>query len=137
MAATGIAASLLSDGQTAHSRFGFSTAVYDSSMSSVTQVNEKDRVLRKASVVIWDEISITSKDLFHGDDHALRVETMKKNICEKQICGDKVIVAGGDFRQQLPVVRKAGRAKVVESCVKASPLWELFRPLKTPQYAHK
>merc|ERR1712091_586637 len=40
--------------------------------------------------------------------------------------GGKVIVLGGDFRQVLPVMRRASRAQVVDSCIKRSPLWRAF-----------
>ncbi|XP_057299173.1 uncharacterized protein LOC130629828 [Hydractinia symbiolongicarpus] len=39
----------------------------------------------------------------------------------------KVILLGGDFRQVLPVVRRAGPAQIVEVCLKSSVLWPLTR----------
>jgi len=47
--------------------------------------------------------------------------------------GGEVVVAGGDFRQQLPVVRRADRALLVRSCVQASPLWQNFVQLRLRQ----
>ncbi|XP_018568484.1 ATP-dependent DNA helicase PIF1-like [Anoplophora glabripennis] len=41
--------------------------------------------------------------------------------------GGKVFLLGGDFRQTLPVVPHGGRAQVVSSCLKASPLWRAMR----------
>eukprot|EP00966_Prymnesium_polylepis_P135106 3122926-Prymnesium_polylepis.2 len=35
----------------------------------------------------------------------------------------KVIVLGGDFRQVLPVSKRASRAQIVDSCLNRSALW--------------
>ena len=37
--------------------------------------------------------------------------------------GGKVIVFGGDFRQILPVLKRASRGEVVSACLNRSPLW--------------
>ena len=37
--------------------------------------------------------------------------------------GGKTFLLGGDFRQTLPVVKKANAAQIVEQCILRSPLW--------------
>jgi ATP-dependent DNA helicase PIF1 len=41
--------------------------------------------------------------------------------------GARVILLGGDFRQVLPVVPRASRAGIVESCIKRSHLWAIIQ----------
>ena len=43
--------------------------------------------------------------------------------------GGKVIVLGGDFRQVLPVVKRASRPQIVEACLKRSLIWKHFQIL--------
>jgi hypothetical protein len=40
---------------------------------------------------------------------------------------DLSVLLGGDFRQVLPVVPRAPPAVIVDTCLKRSPLWPLFR----------
>ena len=38
--------------------------------------------------------------------------------------GGKLVVLGGDFRQILPIVKRADMAVTVGACLNRSPLWE-------------
>ena len=40
--------------------------------------------------------------------------------------GDKTFIFGGDFRQVLPVMKKASRRQIVNQCIKSSHLWPFF-----------
>lgn len=44
--------------------------------------------------------------------------------------GGKVVVLGGDFRQILPVIRKATRADIVSSAVNSSKVWDTCKVLR-------
>lgn len=41
--------------------------------------------------------------------------------------GGKIIIAGGDFRQVLPVVPRGSEGQIMQETVKYCPLWRLFR----------
>jgi len=43
-----------------------------------------------------------------------------------ELCGGKVALLGGDFRQCLPVVRKGCKTKILEATVKNSKIMEAF-----------
>lgn len=115
---TGIAAKLLQNGTTAHSAFQFPVPLTENSVSSLRLNSKQARVIRDASIIIWDEVSMVTKDALSVLDRLLRELTDLD-----MSYGGKIIVFGGDFRQVLPVVRRGNRVTIVESCVKSSPLW--------------
>ena len=78
-------------------------------------------VLRKASLIIIDEITMLPKHGLRCIDKLLR-ELMNT---EKPF-GGKVLVVGGDFRQTLPVVMRGTRTDIIESCIKSSVFWRHF-----------
>ena len=49
---------------------------------------------------------------------------------EDEIFGGIPVVLGGDFRQVLPVIPRAGRRRVVQSTLKCSYIWEHVDVLK-------
>ena len=69
---------------------------------------------KEVQIIIWDEISMTSKFAFEAVDHLLQ------DICNvKEICGGKTTLVSGDFRQILPVVRHGSLIEVIENSVKS------------------
>ncbi|DAZ96572.1 TPA: hypothetical protein N0F65_011796, partial [Lagenidium giganteum] len=44
--------------------------------------------------------------------------------------GGKTVIFGGDFRQTLPIVLRAGRADIVDACIKRSYMWQTVQVLK-------
>lgn len=115
---TGIAAKLLQNGTTAHSAFKFPVPLTENSVSSLRLNSDRARVIREASIIIWDEVSMVTKDALAVLDRLLRELTGLD-----MAYGGKIIVFGGDFRQVLPVVRRGNRVTIVQACVKSSPLW--------------
>ena len=74
--------------------------------------------LRQIALFILDETSMLSLDILHCVDRLLR-DIVGNNLP----FGDKTFPLGGDFRQTLPVVKKANTAQIVEQCILRSPLW--------------
>ncbi|XP_071684979.1 uncharacterized protein [Lolium perenne] len=96
-ATSGIAASIMPGGRTAHSRFKIPIKLTDSSMCNFTKQSGTADLLRKASLIIWDEVAMTKRQT---------VETLDRSLQDIMGCdlpfGGKVVVFGGDFRQPDP-----------------------------------
>jgi hypothetical protein len=125
MATTGIAAMLLAGGTTAHSRFGIPVPVSDESTSSIRVTTDRATVIKDASLIIWDEITMADK---HAVECASRlcqeIMAVEDPALERVPFGGKPVIFAGDWRQVLPVVVRGGRAQVVNACLKSSTLWE-------------
>ncbi|KAK9724458.1 hypothetical protein RND81_05G073600 [Saponaria officinalis] len=104
VASSGIAATLIPGGRTAHSRF--------------------DIPINVAKLIIWDKAPMTHKYSFEALDRSLK-DVMRvvdeRNATEP--FGGKVVVFGGNFRQTLPVVPKGSRADIVHASLCSSYLW--------------
>ncbi|XP_021964945.1 uncharacterized protein LOC110860200 [Folsomia candida] len=109
-ATTGIAATLLKGGRTAHSGFKLEVPLSDTSVSGLRPSSKDADVLRQASLILIDEITMLSKHGLRCIDRLLR-EVMS---CKEKPFGGKVIVIRGDFRQTLPVVPRGSRAQILE-----------------------
>ncbi|AQK60686.1 hypothetical protein ZEAMMB73_Zm00001d053905 [Zea mays] len=125
-ATSGVAASIMPGGRTAHSRFKIPLTIDDGAVCSFTKQSGTAELLRKASLIIWDEASMTKRQVVEALDNSMR-DIMGRPALP---FGGKTIVFGGDFRQVLPVVRKGSRAQVVASSLRMSYLWESMSHLK-------
>ncbi|AQK88287.1 hypothetical protein ZEAMMB73_Zm00001d038953 [Zea mays] len=126
IATSGVAASIMPGGRTAHSRFKIPLTIDDGAVCSFTKQSGTAELLRKASLIIWDEASMTKRQAVEALDNSMR-DIMGRPALP---FGGKTIVFGGDFRQVLPVVRKGSRAQVVASSLRMSYLWESMSHLK-------
>jgi hypothetical protein len=104
-ATLGIAASIMPGGSTAHSRFNIPIKLTDHSMCGFTKQSGTTELLKQASLIIWDEVTMTKRQA---------VEMLDRSLRDIMGCplpfGGKVVVFGGDFRQVLPVVTRGTRA---------------------------
>lgn len=101
VAYSGIAATLLSGGRTAHSTFKFPLSI-----NQTDQVNcnigkrfDMAAVLKICKLIVWDEAPMTHKEYMGALDRLLR--DIRGN---DQLMGNVLIVLAGDFRQTLPVI---------------------------------
>jgi DNA replication protein DnaC len=60
-ATSGIAASIMPGGRTAHSRFKIPIKLTDNSMCSFTKQSGTAELLKQASLLIWDEVAMTKR----------------------------------------------------------------------------
>ncbi|XP_052621074.1 uncharacterized protein LOC111890589 [Lactuca sativa] len=112
VASSGIASLLLPGGRTAHSRFIIPLNLTEYSICKIPPDSELGRLVRKSSLIIWDEAPMVHKHEFEALDRALRdVCKFDKSTNSNIPFGGKAIVFGGDFRQILPVVQ-GGEGKV-------------------------
>ncbi|XP_076942450.1 uncharacterized protein LOC143612316 [Bidens hawaiensis] len=113
-----IASLLLECGRTAHSRFLIPINMTEDSRCQVkTDVSD---LLKKTSIIIWDEAPMIHKHAFQVLDRTLK-DVMK---------GDFVVVLGGDFRQILLVVHNRIRNDCVNAIVSSSYIWSKCKVLK-------
>lgn len=118
VASSGIAALLLKGGRMAHSRFGIHIAVNECTVCTFKSGSNTAKLIQEASLIVWDETPMMSKNCFETLDRTLR-DILK---CDRPF-GDKVVVLGGDFRQILPVVTDGGREETILAALTSSYLW--------------
>ncbi|CAM4815698.1 unnamed protein product [Rotaria magnacalcarata] len=112
---TRIAANLLSEGRTVHSRFKLPVPLLETSTSSIRPNTKEVDTIGKTDVVIWDEAPMAPSYALKAADILLR-DIMNISVP----FGGKIMVLGGDFRQVLPVVRFANRSQLVAASLKSS-----------------
>ncbi|KAK9740632.1 hypothetical protein RND81_03G049700 [Saponaria officinalis] len=117
-ATSGIAASNIPSGRTAHSRFKIPIDLETSLSCDVPKQGGLAALIREADLLIWDEASMARKENIESLDVLLR------DLCNPKFpFGGKVIVFGGDFRQILPVVPHKSLKEAVSASLVASQLW--------------
>ena len=122
---TGIAATLLSGGKTAHSQFGLPLNLNETAVSSLKENDKRTEILRRAKFIIWDEASMVPKFALEVVDRLFR-QIMKLDLP----FGGKCILLGGDFRPILPVVPHGSKTLIIENNIQRSFLWSFFDILR-------
>ncbi|KAL5648095.1 hypothetical protein ACJX0J_042450, partial [Zea mays] len=128
-ATSGVAASILPGGRTAHSRFKIPLTIDDGVVCSFTKQSMTAKLLQKASLIIWDEASMTKRQAIEALDNSMHDIMGRPGLP----FGGRTVVFEGDFRQVLPVVRKGLRAQIVAASLWSSYLWESMCHLKLVQ----
>jgi hypothetical protein len=127
-ATCGIAALLLPGGATAHNTFKIPVeelnAESQCSLKLTQPLSPAVQAIAEAALLLIDEAPMMNKHAYGAIDKSLRDIT---GVDEP--FGGKVVVLGGDFRQCLPVVRRAQPAQIVQICLKRSYLWSEFTVL--------
>ncbi|GJE95688.1 ATP-dependent DNA helicase [Phanerochaete sordida] len=119
VASSGIAALLLPGGRTSHMMFRIPVAnLSDISTCNINKQSPLADLIRRAHVVIWDEVPMQHR---FGPEAADR--TFKDLRESERTFGGLTVVFGGDFQQTLPVVPHGSREDIVEACLQHSPLW--------------
>ncbi|WVZ95702.1 hypothetical protein U9M48_041434 [Paspalum notatum var. saurae] len=102
------------------------TSFEDDDGRCFTKQSGTAKLLRKASLIIWDEASMTKRQAVEALDNSLR-DIMDR---PRLPFGGKTMVFGGDFRQVLPVIRKGTRFQIVAASLRKSYIWESMTHLK-------
>ncbi|XP_071728730.1 ATP-dependent DNA helicase PIF1-like [Rutidosis leptorrhynchoides] len=131
VATSGIAALLLSEGRTAHSRFRIPLQPTDESFCTIKSDSNLAELIRRAKLIIWDEAPMVNKMCVEALDRSFR------DICRQinphsmdTLFGGKIVVFGGDFRQILPIIQKGTRQDRVAASLNSSYLWDYVTVLK-------
>ncbi|CAN1770797.1 ATP-dependent DNA helicase PIF1 [Linum perenne] len=107
VASSGIAATLLPHGSTAHSQFKIPIDIHHTSTCHIKRGTQLAHIIRNTELIVWDEAPMIHRLSFGG----------------------KTVLLGGDFRQTLPVVTGGGRGESVDACLTRSVLWSHCRLL--------
>eukprot|EP00794_Sanderia_malayensis_P017120 gene17120-biopygen14739 len=104
VAYSGIAATILNNGRTAHSTFQIPIPLLNNSTCNIKAQSLRAQQLRDTTLFIWDEVSMIPATALKSVDRLLRDITKIDRPFSA-----KYFMLGGDFRQVLPVIKKAGR----------------------------
>ncbi|CAN1818103.1 ATP-dependent DNA helicase PIF1, partial [Linum perenne] len=121
---SGIAATLLPGGVTAHSRFRIPLDVDSTSTCTIKKGTSLARLMKSASLIVWDEAPMVHRLSFEAVDRTLCdiMDTPTEGVNYKPF-GGKTVLLGGDFRQTLPIVVNGGREDNLNASLTRSYLW--------------
>ncbi|KIH53237.1 hypothetical protein ANCDUO_16641 [Ancylostoma duodenale] len=128
VASTGIAATLLQNGRTAHSVFRL--PVTNLSFESTANVDASSLLaqrFRNTDVIIWDEISMQTRYAVECAEKMLR--DFAAPDFRHTAFGGIMMVFGGDWAQFLPVVENGSKTEILNETLKCSGIWQLIRVL--------
>ncbi|CAN1306098.1 ATP-dependent DNA helicase PIF1 [Linum perenne] len=113
VASSGIAATLLPHGSTAHSQFKIPIDIHHTSTCHIKRGTQLAHIIRNTELIvcICDLMDLPMS----GNGY--------------KPFGGKTVLLGGDFRQTLPVVTGGGRGESVDACLTRSVLWSHCRLL--------
>lgn len=125
VASSGIAATLLDGGRTAHATFKLPLDLNRGQVScNISRSSNTGKMLKECSIVIWDESTMSHKNAFEAVS-----DVLKDLRGDNRPFGGVTMLFSGDFRQTLPVVPRGTRANEVEACINRSPLWSKVKKL--------
>ncbi|UYV67936.1 hypothetical protein LAZ67_5002546 [Cordylochernes scorpioides] len=120
VASSGIAATLLAGGRTAHSvlKLPLTFAEGQTAVCNIRKNSDKASLLRSCKLLVWDECTMAHKIALEALDR-----TLQDIRDDPQPMGGLVVLLAGDFRQTLPVVTRGTPADELNACLKYSYLW--------------
>uniref|UniRef100_A0A0L8HZL3 ATP-dependent DNA helicase n=1 Tax=Octopus bimaculoides TaxID=37653 RepID=A0A0L8HZL3_OCTBM len=124
VASSGIAATLLPGGRTAHSAFKLPLDLVRAEVPTcnISKNSEEAEVLRQCRLIVWDECTMAKRGALEA------LDLSQKDIRDS--------TASIDFRQTLPVIPKGTRADEVRACLKSSTLWPQVKMLSLSTNMH-
>jgi hypothetical protein len=135
VASSGIAATLLHGGRTAHStlKLPLNLTQCETPLCNISKGTGEAKVLQECELIVWDECTMSHKRALEALDRTL--QDLRGN---GKIMGGVVLLLAGDFRQTLPVIPKGTMADELKACLKASYLWRHVHKLglKTNMRVH-
>ena len=81
----------------------------EDSTCSIPAQSALAKLIKKADLIIWDEIFSCDRQNVECIERSLR-DLMNSN----ELFGGKIVCLGGDPRQTLPVVKQGSRAQIVK-----------------------
>ncbi|XP_050065533.1 uncharacterized protein LOC126554507 [Aphis gossypii] len=126
LASSGILATLLDGGRTAHSalKLPLNLNTIDTPTCNISRSSAMGKLLMQCKLIVWDECTMAHKKSLEALNFTLK--DLRRN---NNIFGGLMILLAGDFRQTLPVVPRGTPADELNACLKASPLWNNVKTL--------
>lgn len=125
IAFSGIAATLLAGGRTAHSRFKIPINSDVDSTSHMSIGSPAAKLLKDTHLIIWDEAPMTK------NHDIVVVDRLLQDIMKSKVpFGGKTVLFAGDFRQLLPVVVNGSKNDIINASIKRLSLWPNFTQLR-------
>ncbi|XP_074359741.1 uncharacterized protein LOC141699820 [Apium graveolens] len=126
VASSGIAATLIPGGRTAHSRFKIPIVLDECSTCNIAHDSDVAQLIKQTQLIIRDEAPMQHRYAFECLNRSLK-DIMKAVDPERYAMpfGGITIVLGGDFCQILPVITYGDRADIVAACITRSRLWSI------------
>ncbi|CAM4842651.1 unnamed protein product [Rotaria magnacalcarata] len=117
VASSGIAATLLHGGRTAHStlKLPLNLTQCEAPLDNISKGTGEAKVLQECKLIVWDECTMAHKQALEARDRTLQY--LRGN---GKLMGGAVLLLAGDFRQTLPVIPKGTMADELKACWKAS-----------------
>ena len=127
VASSGIAATLLPGGRTAHSALKLPLNLHstETPTCNISKSSGMGKVLQQCKLIIWDECTMAHKKSLEALDQCLKDLRGKSKPL-----GSTLILLAGDFRQTLPIIPKSTPADEMNACLKNSNLWAHVKTLK-------
>ncbi|XP_054719193.1 uncharacterized protein LOC129228538 [Uloborus diversus] len=127
IASSGIAATLLDGGRTAHSALKLPLDIHNkpNAMCNIKKKRGMAAVLQNCAIVIWDECTMAHKHSLEAFNRSM--QDLKGN---NKLFGGTVLLLSGDFRQTLPVIPHSTFADEINACLKQSFLWRNVKILR-------
>jgi hypothetical protein len=123
VASSGIAALLLDEGHTAHSRFKIPVqGLNNTSTCYISRDSELAALLQVAALIVWDEAVMMHKHVFEAVNKSLQDIMAVINPAFKFL--PKFMVFSDDFRQILPIVPRSTRGDVIAAALNCSSIWQ-------------
>lgn len=127
-ASSGVAASILPNGRTVHSRFKIPIIGDEKLCCNVGKQSGLAKLLRDTALIIWDEASMAKKQSIEALDDLMRDLTGNDTLF-----GGKIVVLGGDFRQVLPVIPRGTKDDCMNASLVRSYIWPALTKFKLEQ----
>lgn len=126
LASSGIAATLLEGGRTAHSalKLPLNMQSNETPTCNISKNSAMAKVLQQCQLIVWDECTMAHKKSLEALDRTLKDLRSNHNRF-----GGAMILLAGDFRQTLPVIPRSTPADELNACLKASNLWKHVKVL--------
>ena len=119
-AMSGIASKLLHNGRTLHSMLGVPLDIKEKSTCEIKKTSAKAKLMRKAELLVIDEVTMGHRHIFEAIDRTLR------DVRDEpfRLFGGMTVLFCGDWRQILPVIPRGARAEIVNATLKHSQIWK-------------
>jgi len=127
LASSGIAATLLEGGRTAHSalKLPLNMQTIETLTCNISRNSAMVKVLQQSKLIVWNECTMAHRKSLEALDRTM--QDLRNN---QNRFGGAMILLAGDFRQTLPVIPRSTPADELNACLKSSMLWKYVKTFK-------